>query len=382
METIWIPERQLGAACARNEAYWEGCLEGYPLLWATAPDAKPGRELPEPADDASLWTDVDYAMAAAEDRLARTYYAGDALPFYDPWFGPDQFAAWLGAEMEIRPREWTSWIKPLIPSWDTAPEFRIDPDNRWWKLYLESLDASVEAGKGKWITCFPDLHTGIDALSALRGPENLSMDLLTNPEPVLGAMPQLTALWKSVVDLVDAKVRRGGQGSSNWTGGWSRGQFVCVGQNDYTCMIGPEMFDAFCLEDTRACIDHVQYSIYHLDGPGATRHLARLLEIAKLHTVQWIHGDGNPPPSRWIPMLQDIQHHGKGVQIWYNLHQTTNLLNVFDELDAVCPALDPSRLFIGVIMAAPEAADAVVRHVRGIYDGLRGARVQIPSVRG
>ena len=378
METIWIPERQLAAALQRNEAYWERTLEAYPLLWVTSPNARPGRDLPAPADDEHLWTDVDYAIAATEDRLARTHYAGDALPFHDPWFGPDQFAAWLGADMHILPREWTSWIKPLIETWDDVPEFRIDPDNRWWKLYLASLDASIEAGKGKWITCFPDLHTGIDALSALRGPENLSMDLLVNPEPIHRAMPQLTALWKYVVDLVDTRVRRGGQGTSNWTGGWSHGQFVCIGQNDFTCMISPEMFDEFCREDTRACIDHAQYSLYHLDGPGATRHLPRLLEIEKLHTVQWVHGDGNPPPSHWLPMLQQIQAHGKSVQIWYNLRHTTQLVNVFDELDAVCPALDPARLFIGVDMDTADGADAVVRHVRGIYDGLRSGSVPVP----
>src|SRR5690606_36872418 len=124
----------------------------------------------EPAEDEALWTDIEYAMNAAELRLSRVHFAGDALPFYDPWFGPDQFAAWLGAEMRILPRESTSWIKPSIEQWDDVPELRIDPNNRWWKLYLESLDASVDAGKGKWITCFPDLHSGIDALSALRGP--------------------------------------------------------------------------------------------------------------------------------------------------------------------------------------------------------------------
>lgn len=371
---MWIPEPQLDAALRRNEAYWERTLEGYPLLWVTCPNAKPGRNVPEPTDDMALWTDIDYAMAAAEDRLARTYYAGDALPFHDPWFGPDQFSAWLGAEMEIRPRELTSWITPLIGDWDEAPEFRIDPNNRWWKLYLQSLEASIEAGRNKWITCYPDLHTGIDALSALRGPENLSMDLLMNPGAVRGAMGRLTCLWKEIVDLVTTFVARGGQGSSNWTGGWSRGRFLCIGQNDFTCMIGPEAFDEFCLEDTRECIEHVQYSLYHLDGPGATRHLPRLLEIEKLHTIQWVYGDGNPPPSHWLEMLRHIQAHGKAVQIWYNLQRTTQLLDIYDELDAVCSVLDPSLLFLGVDMDSEEGADAVVRHVRGIYDGRGNTR--------
>jgi len=366
METCWIPEGQLSAALERNEAYWRGELEEYPLMWVAAPDAKPRRNLPEPVNEAELWTNVDYAIAAGENQLAATHFAGDAPPFYNPWLGPDQFAAWPGAELTLRPRDYTSWVKPFVNDWSRHPEFTLDPENRWWKLYWELLRESIRAGRGKWVTTFPDLHTGIDALSAIRGPENLLVDLATDPEAVLGAMKQMTPLWKQIVDQVWRELKDSGQGTTNWTGGWSEKRFVCVGHNDFTCMIGPEMFDAFCLEDTLECINHVDLALYHLDGPGALRHLPRLLEMNHLHTVQWVHGNGQPPHSHWLDILKQVQHAGKAVQIWYNLHYTTNVVNVFEELDIVCRALDPSRLFLGVDMKTAEEADAVVAHIKRI----------------
>ena len=375
METIWVEDEALEKALRRNQAFWDGELEEYPLLWVSAPEAKPGKPLPEPAKEEEVWLDVDYAVAAAENRLSRTCFAGDSLPFFDPWLGPDQFAGWLGADLTLKPSQWTSWVHPFIEDWDAHPEFRIDPENRWWRLYLATLRRSVEAGKGKWVTAFPDLHAGIDALSAMRGPENLLTDLLTNPEPIRRAMKQMTSLWKEVVDLVWDVLREGGQGTTNWTAGWSDKRFVCFGHNDFTCMIGPDMFDEFCREDTEICINYVDYALYHLDGPEALQHVPRLLEMESLHTVQWIHGDGKPAHSHWLDMLRQVQDAGKSVQAWYNLHYTTSVVDVFEEIEILCRALDPTRLFLGVDVASAEQADALLEHTRRVCRSLRPTQI-------
>ena len=343
----------------------------------TTPDAVPGSPLAEPANESEMWTNVDYAIAAAEDRLARTHYVGDALPFFDPWLGPDQFAAWLGAEMTIRPKEFTSWIVPLVCDWADHPEFHIDPENRWWTLYLKTLRQSVEAGRGKWVTAFPDLHTGIDALSALRGPQQLSLDLLADPETIHRVMRQMTALWKRIVDTVDGHIGPGGQGSTNWTGGWSEKRFLCIGQNDFSCMISPDMFRSFCIEDTIECIEHVDYALYHLDGPGALRHLPEILDIERLHTVQWVYGNGNPMPSHWLDMLHQIQDAGKAIQVWYNLTRTARLADVFAEIEILCSNLDVTRLFIGADLPTVDDADAVFQHTRNVCRDLRPTQVSL-----
>ncbi|HTZ50902.1 MAG TPA: hypothetical protein VMF68_04570, partial [Spirochaetia bacterium] len=112
MTTPWIPEPRLRAALARNEAFWKGELEEYPLVWVTAPAAGAaagGEPPPAPPTDEEQWTDVGYQVEKTEHALSHTYFAGDALPIHNPWLGPDQFAAWLGGTLSFSTRDNTSW---------------------------------------------------------------------------------------------------------------------------------------------------------------------------------------------------------------------------------------------------------------------------------
>jgi hypothetical protein len=363
MQTTWIKEPQLSQALRRNEAFWKGELEEGPLLWVTAPGARPAPPIPEPGTEDELWTNVDYVMAATTRTLGSTHYAGDALPVFCPWLGPDQFAAWLGADLELKPRQNTSWCKPFVQDWAAHPHLRIDPNNRWWRLYLQLLREAVRAGAGKWITGYPDLHSGVDALSAIRGPEDLAVDMVSEPEAIHRAMRQTTDLWKFVVDTASEIILPAGQGTSNWTMGWSAERFLCVGQNDFSCMIGPDMFETFCWQDNVECCAHVEHSLYHLDGPGAIRHVPLLLRLERLNCIQWIQGAGSPLPSEWVDLLQRIQAGGKSVQLYYGTGHGGEA-DLKHELDVLCGALDPTRLFIVASADSAQTADDLVRYSR------------------
>ncbi len=377
MHTVWIEEKQLVRAQARNEAFWCGQLEEYPLMWITVPKAKPGRDVPEPGNEEELWTNPDYIIESTEAQLRRTYFAGDALPVYNPWLGPDQFAGWLGADLILRPREHnTSWVVPFIEDWDSHSEFHIDPDNRWWKLYLKILRLSAEAGRDKWVTGFPDLHTGIDALGAMRGAERLLVDLLDCPAMIHRALRQMTDLWKYVVDVVWDAIATAGQGTSQWTMGWSSKRFLCIGQMDFTCMISPAMYDEFCSQDLVECCEYVDYSLYHLDGPGAISHLSRICSVGNLNSIQWIPGAGAPPPSQWIGLLREMQKNGKSVQVWPLLNCTMNEL--LEEVTLLCQQLDPTRLFIVAEVDSIERADALLARTKEICASRRRTMVPVP----
>ncbi len=363
MKTGYVENGRLGESLERNEAFWNNELENGPLMWITVPFVRPGESPSEPDEEEMMWTDADYYVAAAEDRLSRTYYAGDALPVCHPWLGPDQVAAWLGSEMTILPKENTSWIKPFVDDWGKTPELKIDPENRWWKLYLKLLHRCSDAGKNKWITAFPDLHTGIDGLGAIRGPENLMIDMLTEPDTIHGAMRQMTELWKYVVDTVSDVIMPTGQGSSNWTMGYSSKRFLCLGQNDFACLIGERMFEEFCMQDNIECCDYVDHSIYHLDGPDGARHLSRILDIESLDCVQWIQGAGNPYPSQWLDLLKRIQGAGKSVQVMYGPSHGGEA-NLHKELDILCNALDKNRLFFWAVRGSVEEADALIEQAK------------------
>lgn len=47
------------------------------------------------------------------------------------------------------------------------------------------------------------------------------------------------------------------------------------------------MYDDFCLPGMKEVARHFEFSIYHLDGEGALRHLDSILEIPGLRAIQW-----------------------------------------------------------------------------------------------
>ena len=51
METIFIDDGQRSRALQRNQAFWKGGLEEGPLMWVTAPGARPSWSVPEPATE-------------------------------------------------------------------------------------------------------------------------------------------------------------------------------------------------------------------------------------------------------------------------------------------------------------------------------------------
>jgi hypothetical protein len=81
-------------------------------------------------------------------------------------------------------------------------------------------------------------------------------------------------------------------------------------------MISPAMFERFVLPDLVACCDHLDHGFYHLDGKGEIPHLDHLLAIERLRGIQWIPGDGQPPPQDWLPLLKRIRDGGKLCQVF------------------------------------------------------------------
>ena len=87
-------------------------------------------------------------------------------------------------------------------------------------------------------------------------------------------------------------------------------------QSDFSYMISPQMFERFVLPDVAACCAALDHGFYHLDGKGQIPHLDMLLSLERLRGIQWIPGDGQPPPEQWLPLLKRIRDAGKLCQLY------------------------------------------------------------------
>jgi len=88
-----------------------------------------------------------------------------------------------------------------------------------------------------------------------------------------------------------------------------------VPSNDFSIMISNEMYEEFFLGGIIEECKFYDKSIYHVDGPGALRHLDSILSIKELDAVQFVPGAGNEGFEKWIPIYQKIQSAGKAIQI-------------------------------------------------------------------
>ena len=337
----------------RLEAWWDREVIDRAVIQVYAPrDGVTRREIPAPPTLEERWTNVGYAVEAASERLRTTYFGGDAFPMYFPNIGPDVFAGYLGCDIVFG--EDTSWSVPLIEDWRHPPRLWLDPENKWWQLTLEMTRAAVDAGAGRFIVGLTDLHGGLDAVAALRDPQNLALDLIEHPDAVKKAVDDLIPVWFEVYEGLRQAINPRIPGTTTWLTVWSAGRCYPV-SCDFICMISSEMFEEFVLKDLRAETDWLDRSIFHLDGPAAVRHLDALLQMPRIHAIQWVPGEKVPhePMTNWIPLLQKIQAAGKG------LHLSVRA----EEVEPLLTALQPEGLILQTSTATEEEARRLVRLV-------------------
>jgi hypothetical protein len=342
------------ASQQRIDAFWERELIDRPVVQMTV--FKPLDELvpypisAHPSAEAR-WLDVDYQARLAYATLANQVFAGDTLPIAMPNLGPDVFAAFYGCPLRFGDYG-TSWSQPILHDWSQAEALQLDEDSPYLHRLVALTEALLEVGRGKFITGMSDWHVGGDCLAALRGPINLALDLVQQPEQVRRMLGRLETDYFRMYDLFYNLLRRAEQPISTWLPLSCRQGKYYVVSNDFSIMISNAMFRDFFLPGIQRECRFLDRSIYHLDGPGALRHLDCLLEVPELDALQFVPGAGSQGFHKWVPVYQKAQAAGKGIEVFAEP----------GEIDLITQTLDPRGLYIHLETPLPslEAAQGIV----------------------
>lgn len=270
---------------------------------------------PKPTSLHEQWFNFNWRLDCVERHLENTGFLAEGFPSVSCNLGPDILAAFTGSELVIE-SESTTWARFRVSDWKDEPPIRFQENGFYWQQMKTYLELCVERGKGRWLTGSGDLHTNGDGLAALRGPENLLMDLLDCPDEIHRRLTEMHEAFVQAINKHFAIIHPASNGmNTSWCSAAVKGRFAAI-QNDFSCMVGPDMFDEFFkpyVEKEAACLDH---SIYHLDGPGAIRHLDSIAASPSLDVIQWVPGAGQKPINEWPDLLRRIQKLGKG--LWIN----------------------------------------------------------------
>ena len=313
-------------------AWWAGEDFGRCAIAVTGRKAGTEGILPPPFPERveDRWLDYEYLHERNEYEMTTTYYGGEAFPMWNPGFpGWDGLGALLGIDIHLD--ENTGWGDPIIAegalSDHDITKMRVDFEGELWKKTAAMHRFAVEEARGKslpYLNAFG--HTG-DTLAAIRSTQQLLYDIVDEPDVIHDdELYLIENVWKPVFDRLFDIVKEGAFGGCcPWMRQWAPGR--CFNpSNDFTYMISTQMYRDVFLDALERHLEMLDYSIYHVDGIGAFKHVDMLCDLKALDGLQILPGDGKPSPLYYMDVLKKVQARGKLLHITIPPHEVRDAL--------------------------------------------------------
>ena len=281
---------------------WEACKkDGLPHFETTNPEP--------PVSLEQRWFDPEWRSRQLHHEMSVSSMLADIPPVANTQLGPGSMAAILGARLEAR--EDTIWIRHK-EDWDG--QIKLDQSNEWWNLHLDLLKACKAKAGGKYFIGCPDLMEGLDVLAGLRGNDNVLLDMIMDPDGLEEQVRKVNEIYFDVFDQIYDIIREGDEMAFCYFSIWAPGKCSKF-QSDISVMISEDDFRRFVQPYLWEQCRRIPYSLYHLDGVDAIRHLDAILEIPELKAVQWTPGYGQPQGGDpcWFDLYKKIKAAGKSV---------------------------------------------------------------------
>lgn len=305
----WIEAQQI------LTGWWNHQVEGRWALGIRAPRNRPLKsETPPtlPDDFKKRWLDYKTINRHKEAWFASHCFLGSVFPEDTAYLGPGSLNAFLGCPIDFHKE--TVWYNPVYGDPEKVDQLEFDKSGVYWKWTNEALAYVARRAAGKYIATMPDLIEGVDILSELFGTQEFLMHLIDCPDAVHALLDQLDGLYFEAYDEL-AELIKSPEGHVPFMAfnTWAPGRAAKV-QCDFSAMISPDMYAEFVLPHLQRQCRRLDYTVYHLDGPDAIRHLDAVLTIPEINAVQWEPGAGNPHTGDkvwWDPIWRKVYAAGK-----------------------------------------------------------------------
>ncbi len=264
---------------------------------------------PRPVSQEQFWFDPGYRSGYLDWQMSQASFMADILPVANTQLGPGSLGAILGASPECRDN--SIWIR--------KPEEFInllqpDAQNHWWQIHINLLKACKEKSQGNYFVGMPDLMEGLDVLASLKGTDSVLTGLILEPEKTMEWLQEINDIYFRVFDELYSIIQEEGEMAFCYFSIWGPGKVTKI-QCDISSMISEEDFRTFVQPFLQEQCRKTDFTLYHLDGVDAIRHLDAVLEIEELNAVQWTPGVGEPQGGdpKWFPLYRKIISAGKSV---------------------------------------------------------------------
>ncbi|MHA1987915.1 MAG: hypothetical protein ACW98D_14865 [Promethearchaeota archaeon] len=258
---------------------------------------------------------IDEIFTDFEQRVNKLNYGGESVPSFIPYYGAGIMAAVFGVVPKFQTG--TIWFnRPTSPKDIVAllEDVKLNSNNPWYSRLLRVTEYAAQHSQNKYQVSMTDLGGILDVLSSFLGPREIILTMKRRPDIIDTCREILLEKTLKVYDDLQNIIDKYNDGCNSWLNVWSKKRWYPI-QCDFCAMLNPTWFKRFALPDIVAQAAHMDYSIYHLDGPNALLHLDDLLSIPELTGIQWVPGDGREPMGheKWYPVYKKIQAAGKNI---------------------------------------------------------------------
>lgn len=216
------------------------------------------------------------------------------------------------------------------------------------------MEYTADYAKGEFLISQLDFHSNMDALSALRSPQELCFDIMDDPQEVHRVLDCLDSLYPEVFDMAYRAGKMAEHGSVGWSPTYCEERFAVV-QCDFSIFLSPEQVREFVIPSIRQEAAFLERCVYHYDGKGALGHLDDILAIPEIDCIQWVPGEGQPRTIEWMDLLKKIQNAGKSLWIYdWSV----------DEIKAYSHELKPNLVCFSVHAPSVEAAEELLQSLK------------------
>jgi hypothetical protein len=298
----------------RIENWWHFGEQDRPVILCACRD--PGEApLPEVRDLDGYWNSPEIMVNRELQRQNQTLWFGEAVPTHYPEFGAAALAIILGAGKKYIKTE-SIWAVECFEEIGELKKIKYPADLSFYNLIWAAMENSLKRSRDHHMLGVYCLGSPLDTLAGMMGTQNALIALASDPGASKDTMDsifqyQLAEFEKYIKLLRDS----GFDYSTNWHGIWCKGRGAAV-QEDVSCMISTDDYEQFCLPYARQFIQVMDHSFYHLDGPGALRHLETIRKIPELKVIQWQPGIGQERLADWLDVIRIILNSKKSCHLY------------------------------------------------------------------
>jgi 5-methyltetrahydrofolate--homocysteine methyltransferase len=343
------------AAKQRWTAFWDRQNTDRPLLDLSAPlpnRAERFAELQPPKDNEARYLDPEYLSRQWHCWFETSYYAGEAFPSVGYLLAG--YAQGCGSDVVFDKA--SVWHHVSLPSMTASMKWHPGPSDPWRHKFDKVLNRLLDEAPGQFLVSYQCQVMANDLLTLIRGVDDFMADIAFDTDQCVRRLREMWNLWAETFDHFRQLIASRQQ-DHVWANLWSP-KFFMISQSDMSCMISPTMFGQYVMKELEWVAERYSDTIwYHLDGPGAIRHLPMLLSRPFVRVIQWVPGAGQPDQGpAWLEIYRQVQKAGRNLDLYFRSSTEENLKG----MEYLIRHLRPEGVIIRSSVDTPEQADELI----------------------